>query len=127
MDEKREAGRRLMAESLGPDYLAKRDASTNGFNAPLRALSEAYAFGEVWSRPGLERKTRSMLCIAMLTALNRPHEIRIHINSALNNGCTVAEIQEVLLQSVLYCGIPAAIDATKVAEDVPRERGLLSD
>lgn len=114
-----------MAENLGPDYLAKRDAGTNAFNAPLRALSEAYAFGEVWSRPGLERKTRSMLCIAMLTALNRPHEIRIHVNSALNNGCTVEEIQEVLLQSVLYCGIPAAIDATKVAEEVLRERGVL--
>ena len=127
MNERRAAGRKLMTETLGQDYLARRDAGTNSFNAPLRALSEEYAFGEVWSRPGLERKTRSMLCLAMLTALNRPAEIRIHVNSALNNGCTVEEIQEVLLQSVLYCGIPAAIDATKVAEEVLRERGLLRD
>jgi 4-carboxymuconolactone decarboxylase len=127
MNERREAGRRYLAENLGEDYLAKRDASTNSFNAPIRALSEEYAFGEVWSRPGLERKTRSMLCIAMLTALNRPHEIRIHVNSAINNGCTVSEIQEVLLQSVLYCGLPAAIDSFAIAEEILRERGLLTD
>jgi|TARA_B110000116_G_scaffold247235_1_gene239482 4-carboxymuconolactone decarboxylase len=125
MNERRETGRQFLRENLGEDYLAKRDASTNSFNAPLRALSEEYAFGEIWSRPGLEPKTRSMLCLAMLTALNRPHEIRIHVNSALNNGCTVEEIQEVLLQSVLYCGIPASIDSFAVAEEVLRERGLL--
>lgn len=127
MNERREAGRRYLAENLGDDYLAKRDANTNSFNAPIRALSEEYAFGEVWSRPGLERKTRSMLCVAMLTALNRPHEIRIHVNSAINNGCTVSEIQEVLLQSVLYCGLPAAIDSFAIAEEVLRERGLLTE
>jgi len=127
MADKRESGRRYLRENLGEEYLKNRDATTNSFNAPLRALSEAYAFGEVWSRPGLDRKIRSMLCLAMLTALNRPHEIRIHVNSALNNGCTVSEIQEVLLQTALYCGLPAAIDSHAVAEEVLRERGLITD
>lgn len=66
-----------------------------------------------------------MLCLAMLTALNRPHEIRMHVVSALNNGCTVEEIQEVLLQSAAYCGLPAAIDSVRVAEEILRERGLI--
>ncbi len=127
MTDRREAGRQFLRDNLGEEYLAKRDASTNSFNAPLRALSEEYAFGEVWSRPGLDRKIRSMLCLAMLTALNRPHEIRIHVNSAINNGCSVEEIQEVLLQTALYCGLPAAIDSHAVAEEVLRERGLLED
>ena len=126
MDEaKRETGRALMRQVLGEEYMARRDASTNEFNAPLRRFSEENAFGDVWQRPGLDPKFRSLLCIAMLTALNRPAEIRIHVGSALNNGATMSEIREVLLQSVLYCGIPAAIDATKVAEEVLKERGLL--
>jgi len=125
MEDSRARGRKFMIENLGEAYVSKRDATTNAFNAPLRALGEGYAFGEIWTRPGLERKTRSMLCLVMLTALNRPHEIRIHVNSAINNGCTVEEIQEVLLQTAIYCGIPAAIDAFAVAEDVLRERGLL--
>ncbi|MGY8961383.1 MAG: carboxymuconolactone decarboxylase family protein [Alphaproteobacteria bacterium] len=125
MNEKRETGRQFLRENLGEAYFKKREDSTNEFNAPLRALSEEFAFGYIWARPGLERKTRSMLCLAMLTALNRPHEIKIHVNSALNNGCTVDEIKEVLLQTVLYCGFPASIDSMAVAEEVLRERGLL--
>ena len=125
MTDKRETGRSIMREVLGEAYLQQRDASTNSFNAPLRRFSEENAFGDIWARPGLERKTRSLLCLAMLTALNRPHEIRIHVNSALNNGCSVEEIQETLLQTVLYCSIQAAIDSVRVAEDVLRERGEL--
>ena len=100
MSEKREAGRAIMREVLGKAYLERRDQMTNDFNRPIRRFSEESCFGEIWSRPGLERKVRSMLCLAMLTALNRPYELRIHVNSALNNGCTVEEIQEVLLQTV---------------------------
>ena len=125
MADKREIGRALMKEMLDPAYFQAREDSTNEFNAPLRRFSEANAFGDVWQRPGLERKFRSLLCLGMLTALNRPAEIRIHVNTALNNGATVEEIREVLLQTVLYCGIPAAIDATKVAEEILKERGLL--
>ena len=125
MSEKRERGRQILTEVLGADYMAKRDAATNDFNAPIRRFSEENAFGDIWARPGLERKVRSMLCLAMLTALNRPHEIRMHVNSAINNGCTVEEIQEVLYQTVAYCGIPACIDSFRIAEDVLAERGLL--
>lgn len=125
MTDKRELGRSLMREVLGEDYMAKRDASTNELNRPLREFSEANAFGDVWQRPGLDHKTRSLLCICMLTALNRPHEVRIHVNSAVNNGATLEEIREALYQTVIYCGIPAAIDSTVIAEQVLKERGLL--
>ena len=122
----RETGRRILGEVLGADYLAKRDASTTDFNAPIREFSETAAFGMLWSRPGLERKTRSLLCLAMLTALNRPNELRMHLMSALNNGCSVEEIQEALLHTVGYCGIPATREAFEVAEAFLTERGLLS-
>lgn len=125
IEDQRRRGRHVLGEVIGADYLAKRDASTNDFNRPLRQFSETYAFGDIWSRPGLERKTRSMLCMAMLTALGKPEELRLHVHSAINNGCTVSEIQEVLYQTVAYCGIPATIEAFKVAEAVLGERGLL--
>ncbi len=121
----RETGRKILGEVLGAEYLERRDASTTAFNAPLRAFSETAAFGMVWSRPGLERKFRSLLCLAMLTALNRPHELEMHLASALNNGATVEEIRETLLHTVPYCGIPATLDAIRVAERVLTERGLL--
>ncbi len=126
MDEKqREAGRAILKEVLGDAYFQRRDATTNDFNRPLRQFSETYAFGDIWARPGLPKKTRSMLCMAMLTALGKPAELRLHVNSAINNGCTVEEIQEVLYQTVAYCGIPATIESFKVAEEVLKERGLL--
>lgn len=124
-NEQRERGRAILAEVLGQDYLERRDQSTNDFNRPLREFSEAYAFGDIWARPGLERKMRSMLCMAMLVALGKPEELRLHVNSALNNGCTLEEIREVLYQTVAYCGIPASIEAFKVAEHVLKERGVL--
>ena len=88
--------------------------------------SEMCIRDRVWSRPGLEKKFRSMLCLAMLTALNRPHELSLHLQSAINNGCTVEEIRETLLHTVPYCGIPATLDAIKVAEEFLTEKGLLS-
>ena len=125
MSETREKGREILAEVLGKEYLKRRDEGTNAFNGPLREFSETAAFGMVWGRPGLERKFRSMLCLAMLTALNRPHELELHLTSAVNNGCTVEEIRETLLHTVPYCGIPATLDAVKVAERVLTEKGLL--
>lgn len=125
IDDQRAEGRRILGEVIGAEYLARRDASTNDFNRPLRQFSETYAFGDIWARPGIPRKVRSMLCMAMLTALGKPHELELHVNSAINNGCTLEEIQEVLYQTVAYCGIPATIEAFKVAERVLKERGLL--
>jgi 4-carboxymuconolactone decarboxylase len=124
-DNQRENGRKLLKEMLGDAYFEKREQSTNDFNRPLRQFSETYAFGDIWSRPGLPKKVRSMLCMTMLTAMGKPAELRLHVNSAINNGCTLEEIQEVLYQTVAYCGIPATIEAFKVAEEVLKERGLL--
>ncbi len=123
MDELREKGRDVMRGFGGDEYLHKRDASTNEFNGDLRALSEI-CMGTVWTRPGLEPKTRSMLCIAMLAALGRTFELRLHINGAFQHGCSVAEVKEVILQSVLYAGFPAANEANRICEEIMRERGI---
>ena len=125
MEQTRLEGRKILSEALGDKYLENRDKTTNDFNRPLREFSEAAAFGMIWSRPGLEKKFRSMLCLAMLTALNRPHELKLHLPSAINKGCSVEEIRETLLHTVPYCGIPATLDAIKVAERVLSEKGLL--
>lgn len=124
MSDRRERGREIMAEVIGQDYFDKREASTNAFNADARRLSEEYCFGEIWDRPGLPRKTRSLLCLAMLTALNRGVELKAHVNGALNNGCTVEEIKEALLQSIIYCGLPAGLESIRIAEEVFGARGL---
>ena len=122
IEDQRKKGREILGEVIGAAYLERRDASTNDFNRPLREFSETYAFGDIWARPGLPRKVRSMLCMAMLTAMGKPAELRLHVNSAINNGCTD---EEVLYQTVAYCGIPATIEAFKVAEEVLAERGLI--
>jgi 4-carboxymuconolactone decarboxylase len=125
MGDKRETGRAIMREVIGDDYFTKRDASTNAFNAEARQLSEEYCFGDIWSRPGLDRKTRSLLCVAMNMALNRQHELRIHVGTSINNGATVEEIKEVLLQGIIYCGLPAGLEGFRGAEEVLKERGLI--
>jgi 4-carboxymuconolactone decarboxylase len=127
MHSRREQGRNLMREILGETYFDARERSTSDFNAPLRQLSEESAYGFVWNRLGLDRRTRSLLCLAMLTALNRPEELGMHLQGALNNGATVEEIRETLLQTAIYCGIPAAIDSTRAAEQFLRGQGLIDD
>ena len=82
-----------------------------------------YCWGDVWNRPGLDRRTRSMLNLAMLTALNRPHELKLHIKGALNNGVTKEEIREVLMQTAIYCGVPAAVDSFRNAREVFKDLG----
>ena len=119
----RESGRRVTREVLGEAYVERRDASTTELNAPVRRLSEEFAYATLWTRPGLDRRLRSLVTIAMLGALNRPHELRIHLVGALNNGCSAEEIREVFTHSVAYCGFPSAIDALRVADEVLRERG----
>jgi 4-carboxymuconolactone decarboxylase len=103
---------------MGADYVdaALRDADE--LTMPLQELVTEYGWGAVWTRPGLDRRTRSLLNLAMLTALNRPHELKGHVRGALTNGVTRAEIVEVFLQSAVYCGLPAALDSARVAREV---------
>lgn len=124
-DESIVVGRKIISELMGPDYLTKRDGLRNAFNGPLQDYADAVCFGRIWSRPGIDRKQRSILNVAMLTALNRPNQLRSHVEGAINNGCTVDELREIMLQAAVYCGLPAAVDAFRVAEEVLRAKKLL--
>ncbi len=103
---------------LGTEYVDKAVRSADEFSKPMQDLVTEYCWGAVWTRPELDRRTRSFLNLAMLTALNRPHEIKLHVLGALNNGLTRVEIREVFLQSAIYCGVPAALDAMRVAKEI---------
>jgi 4-carboxymuconolactone decarboxylase len=107
---------------LGAEYVEKSLAAADQYSRPLQELVTEYCWGAVWNRPGLDPKTRSILNLGMLTALNRPHELKIHINGALTNGCTREEIVEVLLQTAIYCGVPAALESTRIAREVFKEK-----
>lgn len=113
-----EKGLAIRREVLGAEYVDKSVKPSDDFSRSIQELVTKYCWGEIWSRPGLDRKIRSMLNLAMLTALNRPHEVKLHVLGALNNGCTEDEIMEVLLQTTIYCGVPAAIDSFKIAREV---------
>ncbi|WP_249019832.1 carboxymuconolactone decarboxylase family protein [Conexibacter sp. S30A1] len=121
-----EIGEGIMSELMGEDYLPKRAAQRDSFNDVLQDYSAEVCFGRVWSRDGLDRKLRSVINIAMLVALNRPNQLRHHLEGALNNGCSVEEIKEILLQTAVYCGLPAASDGFRIADELMRERGLAS-
>ncbi|HEY6629905.1 MAG TPA: carboxymuconolactone decarboxylase family protein [Rhizobiaceae bacterium] len=116
-----EKGLKVRKEVLGEAYVDASLASADELTAPLQKLVTEWCWGEVWTRPGLERKTRSFLNLAMLTALNRPHEVKIHVRGALNNGVTEEEIVEVILQAAIYCGVPAAMDSMRIAAEVIRQ------
>ncbi|MBM3521655.1 MAG: 4-carboxymuconolactone decarboxylase [Alphaproteobacteria bacterium] len=118
-------GLKMRKAVLGDDYVNKAIASADDFNRPLQELVTSYCWGEVWTRPELPPRTRSLINLAMLTALNRPHELKLHLRGAINNGCSVEEIREVLLQTAIYCGVPAAIDAFRSAREVLTELGKL--
>lgn len=106
---------------LGADYVDNSLARADEFMRAFQKLTTEYAWGEIWTRPGLDRKHRSMLNLAMLTALNRPNELRLHLRGALTNDVTRDEIKEILLQACIYCGIPAGLDAFKQAVEVFKE------
>lgn len=108
---------------LGKEYVDGSLAKANDFMMAFQRITTEWCWGYAWNRPGLDRKARSMLNLAMLTALNRPNEIRLHVKGALNNGVTVEEIKEILLHATVYCGIPAGLDAFKVANQVLEEEG----
>lgn len=114
----------IRRDVLGAEYVDNALATADDFNRPLQELVTQYCWGEVWGRPGLDRKTRSLLNLAMLSALNRPHEIRMHIRGALKNGVTKEEIKEVFLQVAIYCGVPAAVDSFRTAREVFKEIGV---
>jgi 4-carboxymuconolactone decarboxylase len=118
-------GEQIMGELMGDSYLERRAQQRNGFNEVLQDYSAEVCFGRIWARPAVDRKLRSVINIAMLVALGRPNQLRHHLEGALNNGCTVDEIQEILLQSAVYCGLPAAGDGFRIAEEVLRERELI--
>jgi 4-carboxymuconolactone decarboxylase len=112
-----ELGLKTRREVLGDAYVDAALANADEFGLPLQELVTEYCWGDLWNRPGLDRKTRSLLNLAILTAMNRPHELRVHIRGALNNGLTKVEIREALLQTAIYCGVPAAVDAFRTARD----------
>jgi 4-carboxymuconolactone decarboxylase len=117
-------GLQTRREVLGAEYVDASIKNADDFNMPMQELVTQYCWGDVWNRPGLDRRTRSFLNLAMLTALNRPHELKLHVRGAINNGVTKEEIKEVFLQTAIYCGVPAAIDAFRTAKEVFKEMGL---
>jgi 4-carboxymuconolactone decarboxylase len=116
-----EQGLQTRREVLGSDYVDNAIKNADAFSLPLQELVTQYAWGDVWNRPGLPRRERSMLVLSMLTALNRPHELRLHLRGAINNGVSREEIREIFLQAAIYCGAPAAMDSFRVAREVFKE------
>ena len=119
-------GLALRRQVLGPEYVDKSIANANEFMSAFQRITTEWCWGYAWNRPGLDKKTRSMLNLAMLTALNRAPEIKLHTRGAINNGVSVEEIKEVLLHATVYCGIPAGLDAFKAANEVLKEMGKVS-
>ena len=121
--ERHELGMEIRREVLGDEYVDRALAAADEFGEPLQEIVTEYCWGAVWGRPQLPRTTRSLVNVAMLTALNRPHELRTHLRGALQNGCTPEEIREVLLQAAVYCGVPAGVDAFRIAREVLADVG----
>ena len=118
MDKKTfETGLGIRTDVLGKDYVEKSLRAADEFNKPFQELVTEYCWGAVWGREGLSRKTRSLLNLAMIGALNRPHELKMHVKGALRNGVTKDEIREVFMQLAIYAGVPAGVDAFRVARE----------
>lgn len=122
-----EQGMEVRRAVLGAEYVDGGIAKANDFMMAFQRITTEWCWGYAWTRDGLDRKTRSMLNLAMLTALNRPNEIKLHTKGALANGVTPEEIKEILLHATVYCGIPAGLDAFKVANQVLEEEGAFKD
>lgn len=119
-----EKGLGIRRDVLGAEYVDSAIATADDFSRPLQELVTRYCWGEIWGRPGLDRRTRSIINLAMISALNRPHEVKIHVRGAIRNGLTKQEIQEVLLQVAVYCGVPAGVDSFRSAREVFQEMGI---
>jgi 4-carboxymuconolactone decarboxylase len=118
-----ERGMSVRREVLGAEHVERSMASVSDFGRPIQELVTEYVWGGVWSDDTLDRRTRSLLNIVMLTALNRSHELKLHVRGALNNGVTAAEIQAALMQTAVYVGVPAALESFRVAEAAIKESG----
>nr|WP_214727004.1 4-carboxymuconolactone decarboxylase [Bacillus sp. ISL-47] len=121
MTVKFDEGLQVRREVLGAEYVDNSIKNATSFTKPLQELVTEYCWGEIWTRDGLPRKTRSIINLAMLTALNRPHELKLHLRGAINNGVTKEEIQEIFLQTAIYCGVPASLDSFKAAQEIFKE------
>jgi 4-carboxymuconolactone decarboxylase len=121
MTDEMESGMQVRRAVLGDAYVDRAEASRTPLNDEFQDLLTRYACGQIWTRPGLDRRTRSCITIAMLVALNRNDELALHMRAALRNGVTADELKEILLQTMIYCGLPAANDAFKVAAKVLAE------
>ena len=120
--ERYDSGLKTRREVLGAEWVDKSMAGVDEFNREFTELLNTYCWNDVWNRPGLPRKMRSVLNLGMLTALGKEHELKLHLNGALNNGLTKEEIKEVLLQTAIYCGVPAAVVAFRCAREVFKDR-----
>jgi 4-carboxymuconolactone decarboxylase len=116
-----DAGLAVRKAVLGTEYVDRALAEADDFTQPLQELVTENAWGAVWTREGLQRRDRSLITVAMLIALNRPHELKLHLRGALNNGLSKAEIRELLLHASVYCGMPAAVDAFRQAKELFKE------
>ena len=112
-----ERGLEIRKDVLGKEFVEQSLSTADDFNMPMQELTTEYCWGAVWGRDGLPRATRSMLNLAMISALNRPHELKMHIKGALRNGVTREQIREVFLQVAIYCGIPAGVDSFRIARE----------
>ena len=119
-----EKGLKTRREVLGSEYVDNAIKNAGEFNMPMQELVTEYCWNNIWNRPGLDRRSRSMINLSMLTALNRPHELKLHLKGAINNGLTKDEIREILMQTAIYCGVPAAIDSFRCAKEVFAEMGI---
>jgi 4-carboxymuconolactone decarboxylase len=119
-----EKGLKTRREVLGAEYVDNSIKNAGEFNMPMQELVTEYCWNDIWNRPGLDRRSRSMINLSMLTALNRPHELKLHLKGAINNGLTKDEIREILMQTAIYCGVPAAIDSFRCAKEVFAEMGI---
>ena len=112
------AGMKVRRDMFGPAGAEERYARATDFNRPLEEVVTCYCFGETWTRPGLDRKTRSLITLAALTALSKPNQIKVHVAGALANGCSVLEIRETLLHTMVYAGVPCGVEAFNAAAEV---------
>ena len=126
-DGRYERGLATRREVLGDEHVDRAVEGATEHMAAFQDLLTRYAWGEIWARPGLDRRTRSLINLAMLTALNRMHEFRVHVRGAITNGCTVDEIRETLLQAIVYCGAPAGLESFREAQAVLDELAAQRD
>jgi len=123
MTDEKKRGMQVRREVLGDEYVDRAEASRTSLTDEFQDLITRYAWGEIWTRPGLDRRTRSCITVGLLVALNRDDELALHIRAALRNGVTADELKEILLHTTIYCGVPAANSAFRVAAGVLAEEG----